>query len=822
MAERLKIADRYVLGRLVGEGGMGSVHLATDVLLDRRVAVKLVRDANLSARGVELALREARTAASLNHPNIVTVHDAGVWEGTPYLVLEYLEGNALRLRIERRDVPLADRLRWLRDIASGLAAAHEAGLVHRDVKPDNVFVTRDGIVKIIDFGIARPAIVPEEMALSVSGQVVGTPLYMAPEQLRGEAPTPAVDQFAWGIVAYEVCAYERPWGTPDNLAALILAYERQEPEPLRARTPNVPPEVEAIVLRALGKLAADRHPSMREIAQRLGALLASGIAFGSEPTVASGPRSPLAATSTPSPDARDRRPRRIIDVPLPVTTTDAAREAYALALASLRDSNWGRAFELLTEAHRIAPDAPAITLRFAIVGGFESRLTAEEIRRLLSDVALRRGQLAHSDRALLRLFEANLVGRDELERVAEDVLSKFPRDAEIILLAASTLRGAVPAPKILALYEQALAVDPEYGDAWHAKARTLLHLDREEEAIEALGRGLAVVSHGADLAWERALLHARRGDLAAWEADARHAATISNQPLPYDTWIGAVLARGRGVGVARQIVRKKNAGVSETQLALVLDGGRLDVFGGELAVALERLSDVDVERLSDDPSLYRWALLGITTALEVGEAERARSLARTFFEAEAIGEPVMMGRRRIQTAARSLVAMVRWRAGDVSAEEAIAELGVGRDEMGRPACKGDWLMTFSYAFEIPGALEAARATRPGSIGALTAGVFVGPLLGAIDDPTALRHIEAIARGIFCFEDPIGYGQALLMLAERLEQDAPDRARAAAERVLAMWGRCEASRTAAAARALLARLSGPASAAPPASSGPAPP
>ena len=197
------IDSRYRLERPLGHGGMASVHLARDTELDRPVAVKLLAE-NLS--GDESVhrrfVREARLAARLSHPNVVSVFDAGEDGGRPYIVMEYVDGENLAELLARRGRIPPDEARGLAlQAAQGLAHAHAAGLVHRDVKPQNLILRRDGTLKVADFGIARAA---EATALTQAGTVLGTAAYLSPEQALGEEVTPATDVYSLGVVLYEL------------------------------------------------------------------------------------------------------------------------------------------------------------------------------------------------------------------------------------------------------------------------------------------------------------------------------------------------------------------------------------------------------------------------------------------------------------------------------------------------------------------------------------------------------------------------------------------------------------------------------------------
>jgi len=269
--------DRYTIEGSLGEGGMGQVYRAHDPRLQRRVALKVLHategePASASGR----LLREARAAAALDHPNVVSVFDVGEVDGVPYIAMELIEGKSLRHFVGDATVPVDRRLRWLLDAARALAAAHRRGLVHRDVKPENVMAREDGVVKVLDFGIARraqapidpraPTQVPEGGASTFTreGALVGTPLYMAPEQLRGDTIDGRTDQFAWGVMAYELLSGRHPWDISDalRLAAQITA---DDPKPLHERAPWVSQNVSGAITRAMKKKPGERFATMDDL-----------------------------------------------------------------------------------------------------------------------------------------------------------------------------------------------------------------------------------------------------------------------------------------------------------------------------------------------------------------------------------------------------------------------------------------------------------------------------------------------------------------------------------------------------------------------------
>jgi tetratricopeptide (TPR) repeat protein len=260
------LAERYVLGALLGKGGMGHVYAARDRKLQRDVAIKLVGAATPDREALRRFSREALAAGSLQHPNVVAVFDAGEESGRPYLVTELLRGGTLRQLLELGPLPLGRAQSIARQVAAGLAAAHDKGFTHRDLKPENIFITDDGWVKILDFGLVKlteslQISPPPEAGSTGAGRTLGTIGYMAPEQVRGQPVDPRADLFNFGVVVYEMLCGERAFkgGSSTETSYAILF---REPVPLPASAPR---ELRRLVERCLAKDREHRPASAREV-----------------------------------------------------------------------------------------------------------------------------------------------------------------------------------------------------------------------------------------------------------------------------------------------------------------------------------------------------------------------------------------------------------------------------------------------------------------------------------------------------------------------------------------------------------------------------
>jgi len=287
---------------------MGEVYRAHDTMLRRAVALKIVRNDPGVGGTVGVAdpaqrarfLREARAVAGLRHPNVVTIFDVGEIDATPYLAMELLDGSTLR-RFIGQPVAMDRRVRWLAEIASALGAAHRAGLVHRDVKPENVMVCIDDTVKILDFGVAKVDVPDGPLSAAAHAQgaasfrtgfgaVVGTPRYMAPEQAAGLASDPRTDEFAWGLVAFELLTGLHP---RDVRPGFSKEAEWREPaEPVERLCPGLPQPIAQAITRALERFADARFPSMEPIALALAPFAAPPVPRGFESTAPAAPAAP--------------------------------------------------------------------------------------------------------------------------------------------------------------------------------------------------------------------------------------------------------------------------------------------------------------------------------------------------------------------------------------------------------------------------------------------------------------------------------------------------------------------------------------------------
>ena len=257
--------SHYKIISAIGAGGMGEVFLAEDTKLERRVALKiLLAEVADDEERVRRFVQEAKAASALNHPNILTVFEVGTFNDSQYIATEYIKGKTLRHRMRESSMSLDEALGIALQVATALAAAHEAGIIHRDIKPDNIMIRDDGVVKVLDFGLAKLTEKNVETAEAEAetraqfntepGMIMGTAAYMSPEQARGHTLDPRSDIFSLGIVLYELFTSKRPFDGESHLD-VISSILKDEPTALRLAAPVLPRQLERIVDKTLRKTA---------------------------------------------------------------------------------------------------------------------------------------------------------------------------------------------------------------------------------------------------------------------------------------------------------------------------------------------------------------------------------------------------------------------------------------------------------------------------------------------------------------------------------------------------------------------------------------
>ncbi len=479
---------RYEVVDRLGRGGMGTVYLARDPKLGRTAAIKILTEDNEELR--QRFAREARSAASLSHVNIVTIYDVGEDDGHPFIAMEYLDGETMAELIRRRaEVPLARRLQLILDLCAGLAYAHRRGIIHRDVKPSNLMITTEGTLKILDFGVARIVADMTDAGLTKYGALMGSPYYMSPEQAEGQPVDARSDIFSVGLVLYEILTSQRAF-PGENSQVVLNSIVNKEPRSIRELLPDVDPELERIVVRGLQKSLAARYQTLGDLAADLerarvtlkdtaipagdatrplsperrtpipkqpGTGPSGGSGSGSEPAV------PATATSGRQiPNLEAIAQRRVAQIEGALRNASAHfqggryREVVDLCEEVLLiDPNEERALELLELAHR------AINVR-------EAQRYLEEAQAHVVE-----GSLTHAERLLARSLElqpdsprAHAVQRDIEERRKERERQDAMRRSATLAVAKGRVNmeaGAFEAA--LRSGREALALDPESAEA---------------------------------------------------------------------------------------------------------------------------------------------------------------------------------------------------------------------------------------------------------------------------------------------------------------------------------------------------------------------
>lgn len=261
--------SHYRFTELISEGGMGTVYKAEDFALKRTVAIKLIKPSHVDPRiAGKRFLREAQAISLIDHPNVVTVHEIIQKGDANFLIMQYIEGESLRARLRDPGLDHCMALRVASDVASGLAAAHEVGVIHRDVKPENIMIDRSGRSKVLDFGVAR---LVDHSTLTRKGRIVGTVPYMAPETIKGKTVDARSDVYSLGVVLYEMLSGKVPLDDSDE-AALFFKILNVDPSPVSTHARHLPSGVDAIVARALAKDPDRRYQTAGEMRDALEAL----------------------------------------------------------------------------------------------------------------------------------------------------------------------------------------------------------------------------------------------------------------------------------------------------------------------------------------------------------------------------------------------------------------------------------------------------------------------------------------------------------------------------------------------------------------------
>ena len=672
-----RIGHFRILG-LLGRGGMGVVYKALDESLERVVALKV-----LPASGPDdeerrqRFLREARFAARVTHPAIVGIYEVGAADGRLYIAMELIEGQSLRNRLSQGPLPVAQAIDVALEVASALEKAHESGITHRDLKPDNVMLTKDGHAKVLDFGIARlgdalqrpgvAELLATEAPLTREGQVIGTPGYMSPEQTLGAEVDARSDIFSFGVCVYEMLAGTSPWSGPTPMA-IMLAAARDEPRPLSGHV-NAPAPLVELVQHCLERDRNERCSSAHEIVERLSrakellergeaptdlaltappakelvpgaskrpfptrsaAVVASVLVAVAVVGLALGPRE----RASPEPAAAASQGPVTLATQQVSGCGPGATADVQSGLLALREAAWNKAAKHFEKATLGDPNCAVAFLRLAIV---DDGAPGSTRRARFQRAAELREKLTPRDRALLDVYEPEL-GRDppvpsERKQRALKLVEQQPNDAEFLSIAGWFVSNE-DVEWAEKLVESAVRVDPGYFDAWQSLGRLRWLRGDAAGAKAALDRCVTGSAVTTDCVYER--IRIGRASLAACrelEPDARLWLARENT-TPHGSYFMALVLAGQGErDAAEKALVPRWSAMPQDRRGVVekREAAQLALLFGDVAAG-DRLVSELLERLRDRNELVdraHYAILAVDLAIESGDVARARQIAET-------------------------------------------------------------------------------------------------------------------------------------------------------------------------------------------------
>jgi serine/threonine protein kinase/tetratricopeptide (TPR) repeat protein len=643
----------YEVLALLGAGGMGEVYRARDTRLGRDVAAKVLpaefADDPDRLRRFE---QEARAASALNHPNILVVHDLGTHEGAPYLVTELLEGESLRTRLRVGALPVSTAIDFADQMARGLAAAHEKGIVHRDLKPENLFITRDGRLKILDFGLAKLLRSPQQAAAASTvasatqpGTMMGTAAYMSPEQIRGQEVDHRADIFAFGCVLHEMLSGEQPFaGTTaaDTLAAILT----RDPRPLADRQPDVPAALDVVVLRCLEKRPEDRFDTARDVAFALAAAAQPRKQAGTAdsrpplqelPSIAVLP--PVNLSADPEQEYFcDGIAEEIINALAHVEGLRVVARTSSFAFKDRAQDirEIGRSLDVSTVLEgsvRKAGDRLRITAQLInVADGYH--LWSERFDRRLEDVFAIQDEIAL---AIVENLKVKLLSGERASIVRRRTYNLEAYDAYLKGLFEWNKMTPAGFARCCELFRQAIRLDPEFAPAYAQLADSMTSPSwwADQPPTEALAhaiplaeRALALdpnLAHGHSvLGHSRAFFERNR---VAGERSLRRAAELAPNDALAQTYLGLFLmAQGGGeeaVGRARLALR-----LDPLSPAVQTWAGTILVFSGQPAEGLRTLE----EQIARTPKFWMPHYFLSTGLVHSGRLVEAGSKAESALE----------------------------------------------------------------------------------------------------------------------------------------------------------------------------------------------
>ena len=693
------LGERYVVEERLGAGGMGVVYAATDRKLKRRVALKtLGRKVAGSTRARSRLRTEAEAVASLAHPGIVTLFDIIDTDDGVVLVMELVPGESLRHALAQGALPVARVRSIIAGVADALAAAHERGLVHRDVKPDNVVVRPDGRTALLDFGVAKAvgpideaAPTSEAALVTAEGVILGTPAYLSPEQARGEVLTPASDQFALAVLAFELLTGELPWPTASR-TTLLAAIFVQSPPSAHALRAELPHAVDDVLERALAKTPSGRFPSVTAFAHAIEEALAHA-SPSSAPARAAVHRTLTAAKTetavvtrvTDVPARAGRRTRRVaavataailagaitIAVAWRARLTPAARSAASAQSASGSDAESHRAPDAIVYAEipystsstpeaigalrealpqwstartrdaarsldralALDPELASARLQRALVGNVLGTGLEDESRKDLAIAAAHRAQLTDRDRKILDAVTPGFTDppdwREEARRL-EALAASGPCDAQLLDLLGCVRTKLSEHPAAMKAFEREAACDPRATASYPIHASMLETLGEHDASRRMLDDCIARDPTSSECREQQLARLAEDGACAEMQSRARdYSALVPDSANAFSIRAAAAAGSGEPAEAIADLLQKKWGLLPERDRAIARfdDEVQLSCYQGDYASALARLTAQD----DRDTSLEaRRAVLRAALLSESGDAASAGRIANEF------------------------------------------------------------------------------------------------------------------------------------------------------------------------------------------------